>query len=346
MKKRKRTLKSTTPSPLRVNLQILWRWARYPEDSCSQCQAPVGDGALAELYMPVHPPVPYTSEAEAFQAADDACNALSDQQEQGIFALYGRQMYCGACAKLAIVEDVGGIAAQVLAELCQAPQPQFWIATLLQYEPGAYGKYQPLFIHGSGPASLPLIYSRACRGAQRGINDEPRYELDHFRVSEQYPPRHAAGPQRRTSQRHTRQEQSRAHMDIDGQGRAHLRTEPSQQPCEECGRPGPNKQWTVLGNSGVLCTRCLSLWIEEVNTSLGAKASAPTESYEPQPGDIYLQELRPGQWNLHRYIAGVWEYQTIFTQGDADRFVALMRLVGETNEHPFGRRRYYRPLQA
>lgn len=171
VKKRKRIWKGTAPLPLRVNLQIMWRWARYPENSCSQCQAPVGDGALAELYMPLHPPATSTSEAEAFQAADDACNTLADQQEQGIFTLYGTQMYCGMCAEQAIVENVGGIAAQVLAELRQAPLPQFWIATLLQYEPGAYGKYQPFFIHGSGPASIPLIYSRACRSAH-GLRNE------------------------------------------------------------------------------------------------------------------------------------------------------------------------------
>jgi len=320
--------------------------ASYPAHVCSQCQAPVGDGALAELYMPLHPPTTYTSEAEAFQAADDACNALADQQEQGIFTLYATQMYCGTCAEKAIVEDIGSVAAQVIADLRQAHLEQFWVATHLQYEPGAYGKYQPFFIHGIQPASLQLIYSRACHSARRGISEEPRYALDHFRVNEKHPTRVPETRHRRGAPGRARLEQSSASMDIDDQGRAHLRTDPSPLACEECGRPGPNKQWTVLGNSGVLCARCLSLWIEEVNESLGAKAGTPTENYEPQPGDIYLHELRPGQWNLHRYIAGVWEYQTIFTQGDADRFVSLMRLVGETNEQPFGRRRYYRPLEA
>lgn len=354
MKKRKHLAKGITPLPLRVNFQIMWRWSSYPANVCSQCQAPIKDGALAELYMPLHPPTTYTSEAEAFQAADDACNALADQQEQGIFTLYGTQMYCETCAEKAIVEDIGSVAAQVIADLRQAHLEQFWIATHLKYEPGAYGKYQPFFIHGIQSASLQLIYSRACHSARRGISDEPRFELDHFRVNN-HKTRGAKTQYRRGSRHSSYQHTSPGHMPqaqdvtglaIDDQGRAHLRTDPSPLACEECGRPGPNKQWHLGVNTGVLCVRCLSKWIEEVNESLGARASAPTENYEPQPGDIYLQELRPGQWNLHRYIAGVWEYQTIFTQGDADRFVSLMRLVGETNEQPIGRRRYYRPLQA
>ena len=286
MKKRKRISKNSAPTPLRVNLQMLWKWAHYASESCNQCGAPVGDGALAELYMPLHPPTPYRSEAEEFQAADDACNALADQQEQDHFALYGMQLYCGACAEKAITEDVGTIAQAVISDLRSNNLTQFWVATLLQYEPGAYGKYQPFFIHGIGPASIPLIYSRACRSAKRGINDEPRVELDYVRVSKQPTTRGAEGPHWRRSRptgpfrakpRQTQKAQSRTRLDIDEQGRAHLRTEPSQQPCEECGRPGPNKKWTVIGNSGVLCTRCLSLWIEEVNTSLGAKDVAPTE---------------------------------------------------------------------
>ncbi len=309
MKKRKRLSKGTTPPPLRVNLQMMWRWASYPANVCSQCQEPVEDGALAELYMPLHPPVTYASEAEAFQAADDACNALADQQEQGIFTLYGTQMYCGTCAEKAIVEDIGKLAAQVLADLRQAHLEQFWVATHLQYEPGAYGKYQQFFIHGIQPASLQLIYSRACHSARRGISDEPRYTLDRFQVSTKSKTRGAETQHRRgtqhSSHRHVspgqvHPEQSYTDLGIDEQGRAHLRTDPSPLACEECGRPGPNKQWHLGVNTGVLCTRCLSLWIEEVNESLGAKASAPTENYEPQDGDIYLHELRPGQWNLHR----------------------------------------------
>jgi hypothetical protein len=137
-------------------------------------------------------------------------------------------------------------------------------------------------------------------------------------------------------------------MDIDELGRLHLKTQPSMLACEECGRSGPNKEWQLLGESGVLCTRCLSEWIAEVNEYLGAKESSPARGYEAQPGDIYLQELRPGQWNLHRYVAGVWEYQTILTEAEADQFVSVMHLhlIGETNNRPFGRRRYYRSLQA
>src|SRR2546430_1547975 len=63
--------------------------------------------------------------------------------------------------------------------------------------------------------------------------------------------------------------------------------------CEECGRPGPNKAWRLLDENGVLCPRCLSEWIAEVNEMLGAKESSPARGYKAQPGDIYLQELRP-----------------------------------------------------
>lgn len=140
MKKRKRIRSSTAPLPLRVNLQVLRKWAHYPQESCSQCRAPVGDRALAELYMPLHLPTTYASGAEAFQAADDACNALADQQEQGIFTVYRMQLYCGACAEKAIVEDVGAVAQVVISSLRTSPQEQFWVATRLQYEPGAYGR--------------------------------------------------------------------------------------------------------------------------------------------------------------------------------------------------------------
>jgi len=47
-------------------------------------------------------------------------------------------------------------------------------------------------------------------------------------------------------------------------------------------------------------------------------------------------------------VAGVWEYQTVLTTAEADQFVSVMHLhlVGETNDRPFGKRRYYRSLQA
>src|SRR5438445_320503 len=50
----------------------------------------------------------------------------------------------------------------------------------------------------------------------------------------------------------------RTRMDIDELGRLHLKTQPSMLACEECGQSGPNKEWQLLGESGVLCTRCLS----------------------------------------------------------------------------------------
>lgn len=48
-------------------------------------------------------------------------------------------------------------------------------------------------------------------------------------------------------------------MDIDELGRLHLKTQLSMLACEECGRPGPNKAWRLLGESGVLCPRSLPI---------------------------------------------------------------------------------------
>jgi hypothetical protein len=131
---------------------------------------------------------------------------------------------------------------------------------------------------------------------------------------------------------------------IDDQGRLHIEIKPSLLACGECGQPGPNKEWTLMGDSGVLCARCLSRLVQEINESLGA-TSMPTENYEPQSGDISLHYLRPGQWNVHQYMNGIWEYQTMLPQAEAEKFVVLMRLVGETNDAS-GKRRYYRQIQA
>ena len=73
----------TRNKPLRVNLQTLYRWSRFHHEQCSLCKKPVGYGAQVEVYMPKVEPAHYQTEVEEFQAADDYCNILAHQQEQG-----------------------------------------------------------------------------------------------------------------------------------------------------------------------------------------------------------------------------------------------------------------------
>ena len=57
---------------------------------------------------------------------------------------------------------------------------------------------------------------------------------------------------------------------IDDQGRLHLAVVPSDLPCSACQAPGPNLEWRLEARSGVLCRKCLSAMVEEMNRSLGA----------------------------------------------------------------------------
>ena len=77
----------TSDTPLRVNFQMLYHWSRFPHERCHLCNQPVGYGAQVEVYMPKVEPGNYQTEEEAFQAADDYCNALADQQQQGNFTM-------------------------------------------------------------------------------------------------------------------------------------------------------------------------------------------------------------------------------------------------------------------
>jgi hypothetical protein len=96
----------------------------------------------------------------------------------------------------------------------------------------------------------------------------------------------------------------------------------------------------LLGDSGVLCRPCLSKWIDEVNASLGNKASELPPGYQPAAGDICLQELRPGQFNLHLYQEdGSWPYERLVLQPEASELMASLMFMGEG---PFDRR-FYRP---
>jgi hypothetical protein len=151
----------TRNQPLRVNLQTLYRWSRFHQEPCGLCKKPAGYGAQVEVYMPKVEFAYYQTEAEELQAADDYCNALADQQEQGNFTRYAMYRACGDCASRIIIEEVSSVAAPILASARSLQHERLWIAVLLQYEPGAYGNYQQILIHSSISASIEQIYARA-----------------------------------------------------------------------------------------------------------------------------------------------------------------------------------------
>lgn len=129
-------------------------WSRFHHEQCGRCKKPIDYGALAEVYTPRPEPGNYTTEEEEFQAADDYCNALADRQEQGQFTLYAMYPVCGECASTMILEDVSDFAAPLLSTVRAEPREHLWIAVCIQYEPGAYGKYQPFLIHSYIPTPI------------------------------------------------------------------------------------------------------------------------------------------------------------------------------------------------
>lgn len=51
-----------------------------------------------------------------------------------------------------------------------------------------------------------------------------------------------------------------------------VKTTPSQEKCEECGKAGPNLRWELAGiGSGVLCQRCLDAVVADINRDLKQK---------------------------------------------------------------------------
>lgn len=129
--------------------------------------------------------------------------------------------------------------------------------------------------------------------------------------------------------------------EIDDEGRLHLAIVPTNLPCASCGTPGPNLQWRISGRTGVLCRRCLSAFVEEINQSLGA-SDPVSGGYQAAEGDLYVQEVRPGWFNVHRYQGGTWDYVTVLRQKEADELIAGLHLVGESQE----KRHYYRESVA
>ncbi len=182
----------TSDTPLRVNLQTLYRWSRFQHEQCGRCKKPIDYGALAEVYTPRPEPGNYTTEEEEFQAADDYCNALADRQEQGHFTLYAMYPVCDECASTMILEDVSDFAAPLLSTVRAEPREHLWMAVCIQYEPGAYGKYQPFLIHSSIPTPVEQIYARA---RQSYLSDEPRFEAYPYPIDETH--HHAQRTRRR-----------------------------------------------------------------------------------------------------------------------------------------------------
>ncbi len=125
--------------------------------------------------------VNFQTEAEAFQAADDYCNALADQQEAGQFTIYAMYPVCGECASRMIIEDVSDFAAPLLSTVRAEPREHLWIAVCVQYEPGAYGRYQPFLIYSYIPTPVEEIYARA---RQSHLSDEPRFEAYPYPIDE------------------------------------------------------------------------------------------------------------------------------------------------------------------
>jgi hypothetical protein len=100
--------------PLRVNLQMLYRWSQFEHENCQLCKGPVGYGALAEVYTP--PPErskDHQTEAEAFQAADDYCNALADRQEKVLAKI--RQLIGGEPRSAIVLDTSDAIGSKILA---------------------------------------------------------------------------------------------------------------------------------------------------------------------------------------------------------------------------------------
>jgi hypothetical protein len=127
---------------------------------------------------------------------------------------------------------------------------------------------------------------------------------------------------------------------IDDQGRLHLAVVPSDLPCCACQAPGPNLEWRLEARSGVLCRKCLSAMVEEMNRSLGAGSTL--DHYQPEAGDIYLQDVYEDWFNVYRFQGRTWDYLTAIRRQEVDELTQLMHFLGESQGKE-GKRRYYRP---
>jgi hypothetical protein len=63
-------------------------------------------------------------------------------------------------------------------------------------------------------------------------------------------------------------------------------------------------------------------------------------TYQPQEGDLYIQEVRDGRFTIHRYDGQTWEQLGAgYSEQDIKTLIAPMAFLGESK----GKRQYYRP---
>lgn len=56
-------------------------------------------------------------------------------------------------------------------------------------------------------------------------------------------------------------------------------------PCEECGKPGVNLKYSLVGIEGVLCRECFEKVIGQVNRALDATAKEDSQVKEAPSND-------------------------------------------------------------
>jgi hypothetical protein len=168
-------MQKITTKPLRFNLHMVYRWARFPRERCDRCKQPIGYGAEVEFYMPIVRQRKYKTELEKLEAADGYCNTLASEQERGHFTMHAMYMSCGDCASQEIVDDIGPLAIPILSDARLQQLDQFWIAMFIQYEPGPYGKCLPFMIYSQIPTTLEEIYT--CAAHRSPISDGLHFKV-------------------------------------------------------------------------------------------------------------------------------------------------------------------------
>ena len=67
------------------------------------------------------------------------------------------------------------------------------------------------------------------------------------------------------------------------------------------------------------------------------------ETYQPQEGDLYIQEVRAGRFTIHRYDGEIWEQLGAgHSEQDIKTLVAPMTFLSESRS----KRQYYRPTAS
>ena len=67
------------------------------------------------------------------------------------------------------------------------------------------------------------------------------------------------------------------------------------------------------------------------------------DTYQPESGDLYIQEVKAGRFTIYRYSFGSWEQLGAgHSEQDIKKLVEPMQFLGENK----GKRQYYRPDEA